>query len=249
MNARDAAWFDNVWRNIQGLESIYHQALAYLHVFAVGDYVFSFTPETSYLRRPLSEVFTALWRAQRPVMDNGQAQAAFNRDAHDFVRAVKADLLFVRLPRPGGMAMQRMTATGWRETWVRGNDADWERLIAGRDERYAGEVLWCLIIHHLAVENEAAGTQHDALPCSIEPHTTLRRFELGCSCQMPLRDRVNVACARQKERIGRGQPHATSQGVFMIVLFARARLELQCLDAEQPPALIDDELASLGLSM
>ena len=140
MNARDAAWFDNVWRNIQGLESIYQQALAYLHVFAVGDYVFSFTPETSYLRRPLSEVFTSLWRAQRPVMDNGQAQAAFNRDAHDFVRTVKADLLFVRLPRPGGMAMQRLTATGWRETWVRGNDADWERLIAGRDERLGDAV-------------------------------------------------------------------------------------------------------------
>ena len=33
-----------------------------------------------------------------------------------------------------------MTATGWRETWVRGNDADWERLIAGRDERLGDAV-------------------------------------------------------------------------------------------------------------
>jgi hypothetical protein len=140
MTERDAVWFDNLWRRIQDLDSIYRQALAYWHAFAVGDYVFSFTPDTVHLRRPLSEVFTALWRSQRRVIDNGLAHAAFNRDAHDFIRGVKADLMFARLPRPAGLAAQQSTSIGWRETWVSGTDADWVRLAAGRDERLGDSV-------------------------------------------------------------------------------------------------------------
>lgn len=137
---RDAVWFDNLWRRIQDLDSIYRQALAYWYAFAVGDYVFSFTPETAHLRRPLSEVFTEFWRTSRRVIDTGQSHASFNRDAHDFIRVVKADLMFVRFPRPGGLARQQATSIGWRETWVRGTDADWARLVAGRDERF-GDVV------------------------------------------------------------------------------------------------------------
>src|SRR5688500_14393511 len=66
---------------------------------------------------------------------------------------------------------------------------------------------------------------------------------------MPLRYAVNVGCAGQKERIGRGQPHATSQRVVMFDLFTRTRLELQSLHSEHTPASIDNELASLRLSM
>jgi hypothetical protein len=86
----DAVWFDNVWLNIQQIENEHRRALAISLVFGVGDYVFSFTPETAELRRPLSEVFLALWRNQRQVVDNGKENYSVNRDAHDFVRGAQS---------------------------------------------------------------------------------------------------------------------------------------------------------------
>jgi len=140
MSEVDACWFDNVWRNIQQLESEHQRALAYMHALDVGDYVFSFTPETAHLRRPLSEVFTALWRRGRAVINNGQAHFSMNRDAHDFIREVRTDCVFVRLPRPQGLAALREGVVGWRETWVRGSDAAWDGLVAERDEHLGDKV-------------------------------------------------------------------------------------------------------------
>ncbi|HMV51890.1 MAG TPA: hypothetical protein PLD20_00660 [Blastocatellia bacterium] len=140
MSEMDAVWFDNIWLNIQQIENEHRRALAILLAMGVGDYVFSFTPETAELRRPLSEVFLALWRNQRRVVDNGKENYSVNRDAHDFIRGARADLMFVRFPRPEGLAALRNSVAGWRETWVRGTDEAWDRLIASQRGRLGDDV-------------------------------------------------------------------------------------------------------------
>ncbi|MEP7272482.1 MAG: HD domain-containing phosphohydrolase [Acidobacteriota bacterium] len=140
MPEADASWFDNVWLNIQKLGSERLRALAYLHALNVGDYARSFTPETMHLRRPLSEAFTSLWRSQRPIIDNEQINVSANGDAHDFIRGVRADCMFVRLPGPEGLLAHRGGPAEWRETWVRGTDSAWETLAAGRVGRLGDQV-------------------------------------------------------------------------------------------------------------
>jgi len=90
LNEIDAVWFDNVWLNIQQIENEHRRALAYSTVFGVGDYVFSFTPETITLRRPLSEVFIALWRNSRHIVNNEKLNYSVNHDAHEFIRGARA---------------------------------------------------------------------------------------------------------------------------------------------------------------
>lgn len=136
----DVIWFDNVWLNLQQIENEHCRALAVMHVLGVADYACSFTAATAELRRPLSEVLLALWRSQRPVIDNGQDNFSLNRDAHEFIRGARAELMFVRFPRPEGLAALREGIVGWRETWVRGSDAAWEELIASQRGRLGGEV-------------------------------------------------------------------------------------------------------------
>lgn len=137
----DAVWFDNVWLNLQQIENEQRRALAITHALKVSDYVFSFTPETSDLKRPLSEVFINLWRRQRQIVNNGQANYCVNRDAHEFIRGVKADLMFARFPSPEGLTALRRGLVGWRESWVRGTAGDWETLIANQRGRLGDDVM------------------------------------------------------------------------------------------------------------
>jgi len=141
LNEIDAVWFDNVWLNIQQIENEHRRALAYSTVFGVGDYVFSFTPETITLRRPLSEVFIALWRNSRHIVNNEKLNYSVNHDAHEFIRGARADLMFARFPRPEGMSALRRGIAGWRETWVRGTDDDWDAIIANQRGRLGDDVL------------------------------------------------------------------------------------------------------------
>ena len=136
----DAVWFDNIWLNIQQIENEHRRALAIMLVFGVGDYVFSFTPETIELRRPLSEIFLALWGNQRQVIDNGKENYSVNRDGHDFIRGARADLMFVRFPRPEGLAGLRHSAAAWREIWVRGDGEAWDQLITNQRGRLGDDV-------------------------------------------------------------------------------------------------------------
>ncbi len=140
MTEDDALWFDNVWHNIQRLDSEDQRALAYSHAFDVFDYVLSFSPETIHLRRPLSEAYTALWRGRRPVIDNDHLNLAANRDGHDFIRDVRADCMFVQLPRPEGLAGPHSRISGWRETWIRGTETAWDSLVEERVGRLGDEV-------------------------------------------------------------------------------------------------------------
>ncbi|MFN0109541.1 MAG: hypothetical protein ACKVZH_11860 [Blastocatellia bacterium] len=136
----DATWFDNVWLNVQQIDNEHRRALAINLVFGVGDYVYSFTPETVELRRPLSEVFIALWRNQRQVVNNGKENYSVNRDAHDFIRGARADLMFVRFPGPDGLVALQQSTIGWRELWVRGNNQAWNELIANQRGRLGDDV-------------------------------------------------------------------------------------------------------------
>jgi hypothetical protein len=106
--------------------------MAYLHAFGVADYVFAFDDSTRELRRPLSQVFLHLWRSQRKLVNNGQSNYAMNYDAQEFIRTARVDLLYARFPQPRGVASFKGTLTGWRETWVRGQDFFWDELISGQ---------------------------------------------------------------------------------------------------------------------
>lgn len=141
LNADDeATWFLKVRDNIRQLASEHKRALAYLHALDVADYLGSFTSETEHLRRPLNEAFTALWRNQRPVVDNQQLNLAANQDGHDFIRGVRADCMFARLPRPEGLVAHEQ-GTRWRESWIRESDSDWETLIAERRGKLGDSVV------------------------------------------------------------------------------------------------------------
>ncbi len=140
MDEIDAVWFDNVWLNIQQIENEHRRALAYSLALGAGNYVFSFEPETSGLRRPLSEVFIALWRNSRQAINNGKLNYSLNHDAHEFIRGARADLMFARFPRPEGLAALRRGIVGWRETWVRGTGGDWEAMIANQRGRLGDDV-------------------------------------------------------------------------------------------------------------
>ena len=140
LSEMDAVWFDNVWQNIQLIENEHQRALAYTHALAVSDYVFSFTPETAELRRPLSQVFLSSWRNQRKLVNNGQNNYSMNREAHEFIRGARVDLLFARFPRPQGLAALRNTVAGWRETWVRGGTDAWDNLIEAQCGKLGDEV-------------------------------------------------------------------------------------------------------------
>ncbi len=140
LSEMDAVWFDNVWQNIQALENEHQRALAYAHAMAVADYVFSFTPETADLRRPLSQIFLSSWRNQRKLVNNGQSNYSMNRDAHEFIRGARVDLMFARFPRPQGLAALRHTIAGWRETWIRGGEDVWNGLIEAQRGKLGDEV-------------------------------------------------------------------------------------------------------------
>jgi hypothetical protein len=147
MSEMDAVWFDNLWLNVQQIENEHRRALAIMLALGVGDYVFSFTPENPDapeimdLRRPLSEVFLALWRSQRQVVDNGKENYSVNRDAHEFIRGARAELMFARFPRPEGLDGLRQTVAGWRETWVRGSGEAWDQIIASQRGRLGDSVV------------------------------------------------------------------------------------------------------------
>lgn len=141
LSEMDVVWFDNVWLNIQQIANEHRRALAIMHVLSVADYACSFTPASSLLRRPLAEVLLASWRNQRAVIDNGQDNFSSNRDAHEFIRGARAELMFARFPRPEGLTALRNGIVGWRETWVRGTAAGWDELITNQRGRLGDDVM------------------------------------------------------------------------------------------------------------
>lgn len=140
MGELDSVWFDNLRISIEQIENEHRRALAISTALRVGDYVFSFRPSNARLKRPLSEVFLTLWRRHRQVVNNSRENYSSNLDAGDFISSARADLMFVRFPRPEGLSALRLGVVGWRETWVRGTDLAWDPLIEGRRGKLGDDV-------------------------------------------------------------------------------------------------------------
>lgn len=132
----DAWWFENVKENIEALESETSRSLALTLGMMVGDYALSFDEETRELRQPLSKVFYRLWKAAPAPVDNKQTNSCYNRPARDFLAEQRADLMFLRLPRPvNSRGNGKAAVYAWREEWLRGTDTFWDetkRTHAGR---------------------------------------------------------------------------------------------------------------------
>ena len=131
----DAWWFDNLRAAAERLAGATRQALALALGMAVGDYALSFDAETRELRQPLSRVFRRLWEVLPAPVNNNQRNVAANKDPRQFLAEERADLLFLRLPRPGRGGARRDGLAAWREEWVRGNEEFWpefERARAGK---------------------------------------------------------------------------------------------------------------------
>ncbi len=133
----DAWWFENVLENTEKLDTPVARSLALNLGMMVGDYALSFDTETRELREPLSKIFYRLWQAQTPPVDNKRTNTSSNRQARDFLAEQRADLMFLRLPRPHKRAesSHERDRGAWREEWLRGNDLfwdEWTRTSAGR---------------------------------------------------------------------------------------------------------------------
>lgn len=128
-NETDAWWFDNVRTNIERLESPLKQALALSLGMKVGDYVLSFDEGTRILRQPLSNVYRRFWSVQPQPINNGQNNAAYNKNSNEFTAENYTDLLFLRLPTAHNqMFRESLSWTAWREEWIRGGDDFWNDL-------------------------------------------------------------------------------------------------------------------------
>jgi hypothetical protein len=155
----DAVWFDKLRGRIDLLESPYTRALAISHGLQVGEYARSFNQRTSGLRQPLSLVFERRCRQERRIIDNGRRNRSSNLEAGEFIRRVAADALFVRFPAPGGLAAWNDRSAEWREVWVRGDAAEWNRLVASQhgklgDRVHSKERYFELVIRFLAEATE-----------------------------------------------------------------------------------------------
>ena len=148
-NETDAWWFDNVRANSERLGSRVKRALA-LHVaMVVGDYVHSFDEDTRELRQPLSRVFERVRETLDAPQGDGQRCSASNEDPKAFLSREKADLTFVRLPRPGRRS-QRHSHWAWREEWVRGRGDFWDEFEETREGRLGGRAATRQqYLHHL----------------------------------------------------------------------------------------------------
>lgn len=126
----DAWWFDNVRQNIERLGSPTAKAIALTVALSVGDYVLSFTDETSELRQPLSNVFRRLLSAVHEPVNNGQNNTCSNKNAYEFIAEnFASDLLFLRLPRAHNLSQKKYLGwAAWREEFLRGGDDFWNDL-------------------------------------------------------------------------------------------------------------------------
>ncbi|HEV2765896.1 MAG TPA: hypothetical protein VGV38_23120 [Pyrinomonadaceae bacterium] len=138
-NETDAWWFDNVRLAAEQLEDDHKRALVLTLGMAVGDYVLSFDEDTRELRQPLSRVFRRLWESEARPSDNGEPNACSNLEARDFLASQRADLLFLRLPRPARRPAH-FSHWAWREEWVRGSGDFWDEFEGVRQGRLGSRV-------------------------------------------------------------------------------------------------------------
>jgi hypothetical protein len=116
----DAVWFDKVWQNIQLIENEFQRALAYAHALAVAITFLALRPRRRSCAAHSRRSFSRFGATSASWSTTASRTTVLNRDAHEFVRGARVDLLFARFPRPQGLTSLRNTRAGWRESWVRG---------------------------------------------------------------------------------------------------------------------------------
>ena len=127
-NETDAWWFDNVRLSAERLDNQYKRAVALTIGMMVGDYVLSFTAETSHLREPLSlsRLFRQFAEALPFHHEGSLRSKAINQDTRAFVAERRhTDLLFLRLPTPMHLQTTPQQVLAWREEWLQGGDDFW----------------------------------------------------------------------------------------------------------------------------
>lgn len=134
----DAGWFDSVRGNIEKFDSTEAQAIALSVGMQVGDYVLSFTGETSELRQPLSAVYKRFRELHPEPVDNKQNNVCRNKPAKDFIAEnFTAELMFLSLPRAHNLSQRQYLGwTAWREEWIGGDDGFWDEM----EQRQAGKL-------------------------------------------------------------------------------------------------------------
>ena len=116
----DAWWMDNLRRNIEALGDESLRAQAMMLGLMTGDYALSFTDETRDLRRPLTTVF---WRLAGRAFTGPAGHPhnrSYNLPAEDFIKRVRADMLYLNLPAIHAAQAGAEARGEWRESWVRG---------------------------------------------------------------------------------------------------------------------------------
>jgi hypothetical protein len=131
----DAWWFDNFRENAERLEGETKQALALDLGMMVGDYALSFDADTRELRQPLSRALQRIRESSLAPVNNNQVNVSRNTDARHFVADQHGDLLFLRLPAPGGARARRDSLAAWREEWVRNGSDFWSEFDATQTGR------------------------------------------------------------------------------------------------------------------
>ncbi len=120
----DAWWMDNLRRNIEALGDESLRAQAMMLGLMTGDYALSFNDETRELRRPLTTVFWRLAGRAFTGPTGHPHNRGYNLPAEDFIKRVRADLLYLNLPAIHAAQAGAEARSEWRESWVRGATSD-----------------------------------------------------------------------------------------------------------------------------
>ncbi|HKS39121.1 MAG TPA: hypothetical protein VJX74_00800, partial [Blastocatellia bacterium] len=115
----DAWWMDNLRRNIEALGDESLRAQAMMLGLMTGDYALSFNDETRELRRPLTTVFWRLAGRAFTGPTGHPHNRSYSLPAEDFIRRVRADLLYLNLPAIHAAQAGADARSEWRESWVR----------------------------------------------------------------------------------------------------------------------------------
>lgn len=116
----DAWWLDNLRRNVHSVDDEFLRAQGLVAGLMCGDYALSFDDGTRQFRRPLSSVFREV--ARRPFVhaEGAPSSRSFNLPAADFIRRIRADVLYLSLPVPQSEPVGPEARGEWRECWVAG---------------------------------------------------------------------------------------------------------------------------------
>jgi len=115
----DAWWMDNLRRNIEALSDESLRAQAMMLGLMTGDYALSFNDETRELRRPLTTVFWRLAGRAFTGPTGHPHNRSYSLPAGDFIKRVRADLLYLNLPAIHAAQAGADARSEWRESWVR----------------------------------------------------------------------------------------------------------------------------------